>query len=91
MTKRTRTQNWLILVVAGMSIFAAIFWMYAISGFSRSYAACEGIFALDSTVARCGRPVVFLWLFRGCFAAGIFCGLAALVRVLLARRRQYHE
>lgn len=91
MTKRKRTQKWLILAMAGLLIFAAIFWVYAISGFSLSYAACDGTFALDSKLARCGRPVVFLWLFWVCFAAGICCGLAALTRALLARRTQQQD
>ncbi|ULU26773.1 hypothetical protein DYST_03721 [Dyella terrae] len=91
MTKRRRTQKWLILTMAGMLIFAAIFWVYAVSGFSLSYAACDGTFALDSKLARCGRPVVFLWLFWVCFAGGICCALAALTRTLLARRRLQQE
>ncbi|GAB2801119.1 hypothetical protein [Dyella kyungheensis] len=91
MLNRKRTQKWLILAMAGMLIFAAIFWVYAVSGFSLSYAACDGTFALDSKLARCGRPVVFLWLFWVCFAAGISCGLAALARALLARRKQHQN
>ena len=91
MTKRKRTQKWLILAMAGMLIFAAVFWVCALSGFSLSYAACEGTFALDSKLARCGRPVVFLWLFWVSFAASICCGLAALARALLARRRRHQD
>lgn len=91
MKKRKRTQKWLILTMAGMFILAAIFWVYAVSGFSLSYAACNGSFALDSKLAWCGRPVVFLWLFWASFAAGICCGLAALAQVLLARRKQFHD
>jgi len=87
MTKRNRTQKRLILAMAGMLIFAAVFWAYAISGFSLSYAACDGTFALNSKLARCGRPMVFLWLFWVCFAVAICCGLAALAGALLARRR----
>jgi hypothetical protein len=74
-----------------MLIFAAIFWVYAVSGFSLSYVACDGTFALDSKLARCGRPIVFLWLFWVCFAVGICCGLAALARAFLARSRLHKD
>lgn len=91
MTKQKRTQKWLILAMAGMLIFAAIFWLYAASGFSLSFVACDGTFALDSKLARCARPVVFLWLFWVCSAGGICCGLAALARALLARWRLHQN
>lgn len=91
MRKRNRTQKWLMLGMAGMLIFAAIFWMYSVSGFSLSYAACGGTFTLDSKLARCRRPVVFFWLFWVCFAVGIWCGLVALARALVARHRRRRE
>lgn len=88
MTERQRSQKWLIFAMGGMFILAAIFWMYAVSGFSLAYAACEGTFSLDAKLIRCQRPVVFLWLFWLCVAAGAGFGVVVLVRALSGRRRQ---
>ena len=84
-------QNWLILAMAGMLVLAAVFWLGAVSGFSLSYGACKGPFALVSEFARCRRPVVFSWLFWICVVASVACGSMALARLLLARRRRRRD
>lgn len=86
MSQRRRSKKWLIVGMGGMFTLAAIFWIYAVSGFSLAYAACEGSFSLGASVARCRWPVVFGWLFWLCVASGAGFGLALLVRTISDRR-----
>lgn len=91
MIKRLRSRKWIVFAMVVMFVLAVIFWMYAVSGFSLSFAACDGTFSLDAKLLRCRRPVVFLWLFWLCIAAGASFGVAAMIRFLIVRRRQRVE
>ena len=70
-----------------MFLVAAIFWMSAMSGFSLSYAACDGNFSIDEKLGRCQRPVIFAWLSWASVGLGLSLGAIALFRTLpLARK-----
>ncbi|MGY3232433.1 hypothetical protein ACVWWJ_003917 [Luteibacter sp. HA06] len=78
MREHRRSGKWLLLAMGVAALIAAIFWMYAVSGFSLAYGFCEGAFALDAKFVRCQTPVVFLLLFWGSVGAGVSLGAMAL-------------
>lgn len=85
MSRPHRSKKWLIVGMASMFLLAAVFWMYAISGFSLAFVPCNGTFSLSASLARCRWPVIFGGLFWFCVAAGAGFGVAALVRALSNR------
>ncbi len=85
MSQQRRSKKWLIVGMASMFLLAAIFWMYAISGFSLAFVPCNGTFSLSSSLARCRWPLVFGYLFWLCVAAGAGFGVAVLMRALSDR------
>lgn len=87
MTQHRRSQMWLVAAVGTMFVVAAVFWVFAASGFSLSYGACEGAFSLDANLVRCRRPVVFLLLFWFCVALGAAFSTTVLTRAFIKRRR----
>lgn len=87
MKEHRRSQIWLVVAVGVMSVLAAIFYIFAISGFSLSFGACDGTFSLDAYLIRCRRPVMFLLLFWSCVALGVAFLATVLTRSLIKRRR----
>jgi hypothetical protein len=81
-------------MIAATGVFvlaAAIFWMYAVSGFSLSYAACSGTFSLAPSLVRCQRPVVFFWLFWVSIGLAISSGATALYFLIVGCRQEKSE
>jgi hypothetical protein len=84
--KRRGLKTSMLAATGVFALAAVIFWIFAGSGFSLSYAACGGTFSLDASLVRCQRPVVFLWLFWISIGLTISSGATALY-IWFVRRR----
>jgi hypothetical protein len=79
-------KTWMVAATGVFALTAAIFWIYAVSGFSLAFAACGGTFSLDASLVRCQRPVVFFWLFWVSIGLTISSGVTALYLWFVRRR-----
>ncbi|MDY1546760.1 hypothetical protein [Luteibacter sahnii] len=87
MKKRRWIEGWLVLGAACFAVAATFSWVSAMSGFSLSYAACEGAFSLDASLVRCQRPMVFVYMFW--MATGSSASLGVMAFYLrMAQRRE---
>jgi hypothetical protein len=77
---------WLVIATGVCILAAAVCWLYAVSGFSLSFVACNGAFSIGANLVQCRRPVVFFWLFWASIGLGVSLGVAALYFLVIRRR-----